>query len=67
MHSPACLTWQRHVRRCLLENAPYPTLQAFLDDVLHAWEDELLMDDPEFFVELDRMIAETRERLETVA
>lgn len=67
MHSPACLTWQRHVRRCLTENATYPTLQSFLDDVLHAWEQELLMDDPEFFIDLDRMIAETRAEMDAVA
>lgn len=66
MHSPACLTWRVHLRRCLSEREAHVSLKDFLDDVLHSWDNELLCDDPEFLTDLDRMIAETRASMDQV-
>ena len=68
MHSPACLTWRVHLARCLIERRDQGVSpRAFLDDVLHSWDNELLCDDPEFLADLDRMIEETRASMESVA
>ena len=67
MHNPPCPTWAVHLRRCYVDVERFVGLGAFVDDVLHSWEQELLMGDPEFFADLDRMLAETRASMDVSA
>lgn len=66
MHSPACETWRVHLRRHLVAlGGALPTLEEFVADVIHSWETEQLIADPEFDVEFARLTAEQREAMDT--
>jgi hypothetical protein len=68
VHSPPCPTWRIHHRRHAAETSgKFDSLDAALADALDSWRDELLMGDPEFYEELDRMLAETRAAMDAVA
>lgn len=54
------------MRRCWVEvGLSLPSLDQFVSDALHSWETELLVSDPEFQAEFDRLTAETRAALDT--
>lgn len=65
MHNPPCETWQVHLRRELvaLEEGT-KTLSQFVDDVLHSWETELLVNDDEFLAQFEALTDETRRSLD---
>lgn len=67
MHNPPCDTWQVHLHRCYVELDRFIGLGKFIDDVLHTWEQELLVADPEFEQEFQRVTAETRAAMDAVA
>ena len=61
MHNPPCETWTVHSRRCWVEKGEaWTSLRDLIDDTLHSWEEELLLADPEFAAEFERVTAETR-------
>ena len=65
IHSPQCETWQAHLRREIVAlGTDHPSLRTFLDDVLHSWETELLVNDPEFWEEIESLTDETRQSLD---
>jgi len=65
VHSPACETWRVHLARCWIELGDRPaTLREFVDDTLHSWETELLVSDPEFEREFNRLTDETRQSMD---
>ena len=64
MHSPACETWQVHLRRRLPDRDRFDSDAAFTYEVLHSWEDELLVNDPEFWLHYDAMTADVRAEMD---
>ena len=65
IHSPQCETWQAHLRREIVAlGGEHPSFHRFLDDVLHSWETELLVNDPEFWGEFESLTEETRQSLD---
>jgi len=61
IHSPQCETWDVHARRCHAEIEGWMPLADLVDQTLHSWEQELLLNDPEFDEDFHRLLADVAE------